>query len=72
MSLFDTIKGKAQEALKNEGLTDKVLDKAEQIATNKLGADKADQIRKAREAVDNKIGSNDEPATPEQDQAPEV
>lgn len=64
MPLFDSLKGKAQQALKNEGLTDKVLDKAEQLATTKLGADKADKIRKAREAVDNKIGTDNSAQQP--------
>lgn len=58
MSLFDSLKGKAKEAMKNEDLTDKVLDKAEQAATTKMGEDKADKISKAREAVDNKVGDN--------------
>lgn len=52
MGLMD----KAKEMLGNEETTDKVLDKAEQLATQKLGEDKADQVKKARDAVDDKIG----------------
>lgn len=69
MSLFDSIKGKAQEALRNEELTDKVLDKAEQMATNKFGAENADKIRQAREAVDGRVGSNEPDAVAEEEPA---
>lgn len=53
MGLMD----KAKEALSNEENTDKVLDKAEQLGKDKLGEDKADQIDKARDAADGKIGN---------------
>ena len=53
MGIFD----KAKEMLNNEETTDKLLDKAEQLAEQKLGAEKADQIHKAREAADKKLGT---------------
>lgn len=40
-----------------EKASDAGLDKLEQIATEKLGADKADQIRQARDAADERIGN---------------
>jgi len=52
MGIFD----KAKEALGNEENTDKVLDKAEDLAKSKLGDDKADQISKVRKVIDDKIG----------------
>lgn len=56
MGLFDSAKQKAQEALKSETVTDTVLDKAEQAAAQKLGADKSSHISKARQVIDDKIG----------------
>ena len=53
MGLMD----KAKDALNNEENTDKVLDKAEQLGKDKLGEDKADQIDKARDAADGKLGN---------------
>ena len=53
MGLMD----KAKEALSNEENTDKVLDKAEQLGKDKLGEDKAEQIDKARDAADGKLGN---------------
>ena len=52
MGIFD----KAKEALGNEENTDKVLDKAEDLAKSKLSDDKADQISKVRKVIDDKIG----------------
>ncbi|OFL71964.1 hypothetical protein HMPREF2651_03230 [Corynebacterium sp. HMSC063A05] len=52
MGLMD----KAKEALSNEENTDKVLDKAEQLGKEKLGEDKADQIKKARDMADERLG----------------
>lgn len=52
MGLMD----KAKEALSNEENTDKVLDKAEQLGKDKLGEDKADQIKKARDMADERLG----------------
>lgn len=52
MGIFD----KAKEALGNEENTDKVLDKAEDLAKSKFGDDKADQISKVRKVIDDKIG----------------
>ncbi|WKE49870.1 antitoxin [Corynebacterium tuberculostearicum] len=56
MGIFD----KAKDALnsdKGEELTDKGLDKAADVAKGKLGEDKADQIDKARDAADDKLGN---------------
>lgn len=60
MGLFD----KAKDALssnrdKIESASDSVLDKVEDFATDKLGADKADKIHSVREKVDGVIGGND-------------
>ena len=52
MGIFD----KAKETLANEENTDKVLDKAEELAKSKLGEDKADQISKVRSVIDDKLG----------------
>lgn len=52
MGLMD----KAKEALSNEENTDKVLDKAEQLGKDKLGEDKADQIKKVRDMADERLG----------------
>ncbi|RNE48159.1 Rv0909 family putative TA system antitoxin [Corynebacterium alimapuense] len=56
MGFMDSAKDKAAEFLGNEQNTDQVLDKAEQLATDKLGEDKAEHIRTAREAIDERIG----------------
>ncbi|MDP9800699.1 hypothetical protein J2S49_000775 [Arcanobacterium wilhelmae] len=56
MGIFD----KAKEALnseKAEELTDKALDAAEGFATDKLGADKADQVKGVRDQIDSKLGN---------------
>lgn len=58
MGFMDSAKGKAAEFLGNEQNTDQVLDKAERLAAEKLGEDKAAHIRTAREAVDERIGEN--------------
>lgn len=60
MGLFD----KAKDALsasgdKIESVSDSVLDKAEEIAADKLGADKAEKIHSVREKIDGVIGGND-------------
>lgn len=52
MGLMDKAKG----ALNNEENTDKVLDKAEQLGKDKLGEDKADQVKKARDLADERLG----------------
>lgn len=51
------IMDKAKDFLNNEENSDKVLDKAQDVAKDKLGADKADKVDKAREAVDKKLGT---------------
>lgn len=59
MGIFD----KAKEALnseKGEEVTKEGLDKAEEFAKDKLGDDKADQVDKARDAIDDKLGTNDD------------
>lgn len=61
MGIFDEAKKKATEFLdfdsgeqKSDGLLDKAADKAKGL----LGEDKADQINKVRDAVDERIGKN--------------
>lgn len=56
MGIFDAARQKAQDALKSEQTTDTVLDKGEELAKNKFGADKADQVSKARQVIDDKVG----------------
>lgn len=56
MGIFD----KAKDLLGSEKQTDAGLDKAEKLATDKLGEDKADQIKQARDQVDQRIGDGDE------------
>lgn len=59
MGIFD----KAKEALnseKGEKVTKEGLDKAENFAKDKLGEDKADQVDKARDAIDDKLGTNND------------
>lgn len=59
MGIFD----KAKEALnseKGEEVTKEGLDKAEDFAKDKLGEDKADQVDKARDAIDEKLGTNND------------
>lgn len=51
------IMDKAKELLNNEENTDKALDKAEQLAKDKLGEDKAEQISKVREEADKRLGT---------------
>lgn len=61
MSIFDNAKKKATDYLKSEEgqrRTDEFLDDAQRRATDRLGEDKADHIQKARDAVDEHIGSN--------------
>ncbi|QRV02346.1 antitoxin [Arcanobacterium phocisimile] len=56
MSLFD----KAKDALnsdKAEELTDKALDKAEEVAKDKLGAEHEDKIDSVRGVIDSKLGN---------------
>lgn len=57
MGLMD----KAKDMLNDEETKDKVLDKAEELGKDKLGEDKADQIKKAREMADKHIGNNQQP-----------
>lgn len=59
MSFLNNAKNKVSEFLSGQGSeakTDGLLDKAEKFATDKLGADKADQVRKVRDVVDERVG----------------
>ncbi|GAB3691078.1 antitoxin [Corynebacterium nasicanis] len=59
MSIFENAKNKANEYLKSEAgerKSDELLDKAAQHATDRLGADKAEHIRKVRDAADDHLG----------------
>lgn len=69
MSMFD----KAKEFLnteKGEEISDQILDKVADAAESKLGADKSEQIRSAREQIDARVGNEgaagvgEEPAQP--------
>lgn len=67
MSFFDKAKDVAKSALNNdkvEGVTDKVLTKAEQVANDKLGPDHAQKVRNVREKIDEQVGDEKRPAGP--------
>ncbi|MBZ8178394.1 antitoxin [Corynebacterium poyangense] len=54
---------KAKEFLnsdKGHQATDQALDHAEQAATQKFGEDKADQIHKVRDQIDQRLGGGDD------------
>lgn len=56
MGIFD----KAKDSLnsdKAEEISDKGLDRGEKLATDKLGADKSDQVKSVRDNLDKKIGN---------------
>ena len=56
MGIFD----KAKDALnseKGEQISDSVLDKGAEVAQDKLGEDKADQIKQGRDKLDDPIGN---------------
>ena len=56
MGIFDT----AKEALKSEKaeeISDGILDKAEGLAEDKLGADKAAKVADVRDKIDGAIGN---------------
>ncbi|AWE43134.1 MULTISPECIES: Rv0909 family putative TA system antitoxin [unclassified Actinobaculum] len=56
MDILDKAKG----VLKSEQVeekSDQILDKAEALASSKLGKDKADTVKKVRNAIDEKIGN---------------
>ncbi|HAT1547346.1 hypothetical protein HMPREF3153_10115 [Corynebacterium sp. HMSC06C06] len=56
MGIFD----KAKDALnseKGEQISDLVLDKGAEVAQDKLGEDKADQIKQGRDKLDDQIGN---------------
>ncbi|MEP7161198.1 MAG: antitoxin [Dermatophilaceae bacterium] len=56
MGLMDNIKGKAAEALANEGQTDAALDKAAELAKERTGGQHNDKIDQAREQADQRLG----------------
>ena len=61
MGIFDEAKKKATEFLDSdsgEQKSDELLDKAADKAKGLFGEDKADQIKKVRDAVDERIGNN--------------
>lgn len=56
MGIFD----KAKDALnseKGEQISDSVLDKGAEVAQDKLGEDKANQIKHGRDKLDDQIGN---------------
>lgn len=53
---FDAFKDKVKDVLGNEEQTDAGLDKAAEIATEKLGAEHADKIQQGRDMADGKVG----------------
>lgn len=68
MSFFDKAKDAAKGALKNdkvEEVTDKVLDKAEQMANDKLGPQHAKKVRNVRDKIDGQVGDEKRPDVPE-------
>ncbi len=63
MGLFDKAKQKAQEFANSDQGKEKVdglLDQAEQTATDKLGEDKSDQVKKVRDGIEGQLGNNDQ------------
>lgn len=60
MSMFDNLKAKAGEVLKNEETTDQALDRAADLAKQRAGQH-ADKIDQAREQADKRLG-DDQPA----------
>ncbi len=67
MGIFDNARNKAGEFLNSdsgEQKSDQLLDKVADAAKRRLGADKAEQVDRVRDAVDDRIGKNDaEPGT---------
>lgn len=59
MGIFDSAKDKANEFLSSEEKTDDLLDKAAEKARGLLGEDKAEQIDKVRDSIDERIGGED-------------
>ncbi|ANE03596.1 antitoxin [Corynebacterium crudilactis] len=62
MGIFDNVTNKANDFLNSEAgekKTDEILDKISDAARGRLGEDKADQINKVRDAVDERIGKTD-------------
>ena len=59
MSIMDKI-ARLLKTKPGRKIADSALDKVEQAANQKLGADKADQIGKARREVDKRLGLDDD------------
>lgn len=57
VTTFNTVKTKVDEFLHDETKTGPILDKVEAFATDKLGPEKADKVKQARNFVDNKLGN---------------
>lgn len=58
MGIFDKAKDSLnQNSDKVEEISDKGLDQGEKFATDKLGDDKADQVKSVRDNIDKKIGN---------------
>lgn len=71
MGFMDSAKDKARKFLRDEEKTDRLLDRGEQFATDRLGADKAGHISRVREAADSRLGEeNRNQPTPEQQADP--
>ncbi|MGB8379673.1 MAG: antitoxin [Dermatophilaceae bacterium] len=67
MNVFDSAKEKLNQVMgenadKVEEVSDKVLDKASEVAGDKTGGQYAEQITQAREAADAQIGESVDPA----------
>ena len=67
MNVFDSAKEKLNQVMgenadKVEEVSDKVLDKAAEVAGDKTGGQYAEQITQAREAADAQIGEPVDPA----------
>lgn len=56
MGIFDKVKD-ALNSEKGEQISDSVLDKGAEVAQDKLGEDKADQIKQGRDKLDDQIGN---------------
>lgn len=57
VSTLNTVKGKVDEFLHDETKTGPILDKVEKLATDKLGPEKADKVKQARNFIDSKLGN---------------
>jgi hypothetical protein len=63
MSQFDNLKDQAAQQMQGERaeeLSDQGLDRASDLAGDRLGEEHADQVDKARDAADQRIGTGDD------------